>query len=71
MRRPGTALVAVAAAALVVALGAFQVGGLASAQSAKPTKLDFAGSVTWYGQVPIMVAVDKGFFKEQGIDVGY
>jgi NitT/TauT family transport system substrate-binding protein len=72
MRRLGTALVAVTAAAtLVVALGAFQIGGLASAQSAKPTKLDFAGSVTWYGQVPIMVAVDKGFFKEQGIDVGY
>ena len=34
-------------------------------------KLDFAGSVTWYGQVPIMVAVDKGYFKAQGIDVGY
>ena len=27
-------------------------------------KLDFAGSVTWYGQVPIMLAVDKGFFRK-------
>ncbi len=31
----------------------------------------FAGSVTWYGQVPIMVAIDKGFFKEQGVEVEY
>ncbi|WP_337739807.1 ABC transporter substrate-binding protein [Agrobacterium vitis] len=32
-------------------------------------RLDFAGSVTWIGQVPILVAIKKGFFKEQGIDV--
>ncbi len=38
--------------------------GVAEAQ----TKLDIAGSNTWWGQVPIMVAIDKGFFKEQGID---
>jgi NitT/TauT family transport system substrate-binding protein len=31
----------------------------------------FAGSVTWYGQVPIMVAIDKGFFKQQGVEVEY
>jgi NitT/TauT family transport system substrate-binding protein len=40
-------------------------GGEASAQ---PAKLDVAASNTWWGQVPIMVAIDKGFFKEQGID---
>ncbi|MGJ5176326.1 ABC transporter substrate-binding protein [Bradyrhizobium oligotrophicum] len=32
-------------------------------------KLDFAGSVTWLGQVPILVAVEKGFFKDEGLDV--
>ena len=31
-------------------------------------KLDVAASNTWWGQVPIMLAIDKGFFKEQGID---
>jgi len=33
--------------------------------------LGFAGSVTWYGQVPVMVAIDKGYFKEQGLNVEY
>jgi NitT/TauT family transport system substrate-binding protein len=32
------------------------------------TKLDIAASNTWWGQVPIMLAIDKGFFKEQGIE---
>jgi len=32
------------------------------------TKLDIAASNTWWGQVPIMLAIDKGYFKEQGID---
>jgi NitT/TauT family transport system substrate-binding protein len=40
----------------------------ASATQAQPAKLDIAASNTWWGQVPIMVAIDKGFFKEQGID---
>jgi NitT/TauT family transport system substrate-binding protein len=31
-------------------------------------KLDVAASYTWWGQIPIMVAIDKGFFKDQGID---
>lgn len=42
--------------------------GVARAQD---TKVAFAGSVTWYGQVPILVAIEKGFFKEQGIEVDY
>jgi NitT/TauT family transport system substrate-binding protein len=33
--------------------------------------LGFAGSVTWFGQVPVMVAIDKGYFKEQGLNVEY
>jgi NitT/TauT family transport system substrate-binding protein len=44
---------------------------LAIIAPASAQKLDFAGSVTWYGQVPIMLAVDKGYFKEQGLDVSY
>jgi ABC-type nitrate/sulfonate/bicarbonate transport system substrate-binding protein len=54
---------------LALLLGMAIGAGAAEAQSAAPTKLDFAGSVTWFGQVPIMVAVDKGYFKEQGLDV--
>jgi NitT/TauT family transport system substrate-binding protein len=44
---------------------------LLAATDAQAQKLGFAGSVTWYGQVPVMVAIDKGFFKEQGLDVEY
>jgi len=36
---------------------------------AQTTKLDFAGSTGWWGHVPIMLAIDKGFFKDQGIEV--
>ena len=36
---------------------------------AQNAKLDAALSNSWWGHVPIMVAVDKGFFKELGIDV--
>ena len=43
---------------------ALMTGSAARAQ----VKLDVAASNTWWGQVPIMVAIDKGFFKEQGID---
>ena len=35
------------------------------------TKIDFAGSTTWLGQAPIMVAIDKGYFKEQGLEVTF
>lgn len=44
---------------------------LAAGALAQDIKLAFAGSVTWYGQAPIMVAIEKGFFKEQGIEVDY
>jgi NitT/TauT family transport system substrate-binding protein len=71
MRPVTIALVAVTAVALLVAgPGISGHRGLAAAQPA-PVRLDFAGSVTWLGQVPIMVAVDKGFFKEQGIEVNF
>jgi NitT/TauT family transport system substrate-binding protein len=44
---------------------------LAAMPSADAQKLGFAGSVTWFGQVPVMVAIDKEFFKEQGLDIEY
>jgi NitT/TauT family transport system substrate-binding protein len=50
---------AAAAALLLIATGA------------RAETFGFAGSVTWFGQVPIMVAIDKGFFKEAGVDVEY
>jgi NitT/TauT family transport system substrate-binding protein len=44
---------------------------LLAASSARSETLGFAGSVTWFGQVPIMVAIDKGYFKQQGLDIEY
>ena len=36
---------------------------------AQNLKLDAALSNSWWGHVPIMLAVDKGYFKELGLDV--
>ena len=36
---------------------------------AQNAKLDAALSNSWWGHVPIMLAVDKGYFKELGIEV--
>jgi NitT/TauT family transport system substrate-binding protein len=44
---------------------------LAATAGVHAQRLGFAGSVTWYGQVPVMVAIDKGYFREQGLDVEY
>jgi NitT/TauT family transport system substrate-binding protein len=55
------------AACLAVALVAGTVGD-GFAQSA-PVRLDLAASSTWWGHVPIMVAIDLGYFKEEGIEV--
>jgi NitT/TauT family transport system substrate-binding protein len=41
----------------------------ALAQQAKPINADVAGSTTWWGQIPVMVAIDKGYFKDAGLDV--
>ena len=35
---------------------------------AQPTRLDLAASNTWWGQAPLMLAIDKGYFTEQGIE---
>lgn len=34
-------------------------------------EVKFAGSVAWLGQLPVMVAIDEGFFAAQGIDMKY
>lgn len=59
MRRRGLPLRALAA------LFALLLAAPASANS--PVRLDLAASNTWWGQVPLMLAIDKGFFGEQGI----
>jgi NitT/TauT family transport system substrate-binding protein len=56
---------------LAVLLCGFALSGARTAAAQPMPQLGFAGSVTWYGQVPIMVALDKGFFKAQGLDVTY
>lgn len=48
------------------AMGAGVLASRARAQSL--TRLDLAASNTWWGQVPLMVAIEKGFFREQGIE---
>src|SRR5262249_15065672 len=38
-------------------------------QEGAPTVLPHAASVTWWGHVPLMVAVEKGFFSDVGLTV--
>ena len=51
---------------LASTLGAGVIATSAHAQTL--TRLDLAASNTWWGQVPLMVAIEKGFFREQGIE---
>ncbi|HSI41749.1 MAG TPA: ABC transporter substrate-binding protein [Xanthobacteraceae bacterium] len=53
---------------LVIALAAAHAQPGRAAAQERP-KLDFAGSVTWLGMVPVLVALDKGYFAEAGLDV--
>jgi NitT/TauT family transport system substrate-binding protein len=50
-------------------VAAAAVASCISVAEAQNLKLDFAGSSGWWGHIPIMAAIEKGFFKEQGIDV--
>ena len=40
-----------------------------AARAENLVKADVAGSTTWWGQIPVMVAIDKGFFHDAGLDV--
>jgi NitT/TauT family transport system substrate-binding protein len=51
-----------------LALAATLLAGGALAQPA-PVKLDLAASTTWWGHVPLMSAIDLGYFKDAGIEV--
>lgn len=51
----------------MVAVGAW--ASTASDAQADMPKLDVGISTTWWGHIPIMVAIDKGYFKELGVDV--
>ena len=55
-------------AATLVAVSAIGIGGFGMAQAADP-KLDVAVSTGWWGHVPVMIALDKGYFKDEGLDV--
>ena len=38
---------------------------------AQPMELNVAGSGTWFGHVPIIAAIDRGFFKDKGLNVEF
>jgi NitT/TauT family transport system substrate-binding protein len=58
----------ITAAGLLAAMWLSCVPALAQSPTSEPVKLDVAASNTWWGQVPLMVAIDKGFFREEGIE---
>ncbi len=55
------------AVALVVSIITYGIPNIVrAAESYK-----FAASPTWYGHVPVMVAIEKGFFADEGLDVEF
>jgi NitT/TauT family transport system substrate-binding protein len=47
----------------------FVADGARTPSLAQTVKIDAALSNTWWGHVPIMLAIDKGYFKELGVEV--
>ena len=52
-----------------LSLALFSLLAAVTPSLAQNAKLDAALSNSWWGHVPIMLAVEKGYFKEVGIDV--
>jgi len=46
-------------------------GGTVAEVEVEPVPVSFGGSVTWYGQLPVMVAAENGYFEEEGLDFTY
>ena len=38
-------------------------GGTVAEVEVEPVPVSFGGSVTWYGQLPVMVAAENGYFE--------
>jgi ABC-type nitrate/sulfonate/bicarbonate transport system substrate-binding protein len=55
--------------ALVIAAAAGLVASAAGPGSA--ASVDFGASCTWYGHAPIVVGIEKGWFREAGADVKF
>lgn len=56
---------------IAAALAAGILSVMSPAPATAQTKIPFAGSLTWLGMVPVMVAIEKGYFKEQGLEIDY
>jgi NitT/TauT family transport system substrate-binding protein len=56
---------------MAAALAAGILNLVSPAPAEAQNKVPFAGSTTWLGMVPVMVAIEKGYFKEQGIEIDY
>jgi NitT/TauT family transport system substrate-binding protein len=54
---------------MVAAAGAAALLVAAPGGATAQTRLDLAASNTWWGHVPLMAAIDLGYFKDAGIEV--
>lgn len=57
--------------ATAAAIGLTSLVSAGSAAAQAPTSFKFAASPTWFGQVPIMVAIDQGYFTDEGLNVEF
>ena len=55
--------------ACVIVLALALIVNTVSTRAQSPIKLDHAASTTWFGHVPLMAAIDRGYFKEVGLEV--